>query len=108
MGILNWFFKSGPDFQKLPAGGFTVDHHGNVMTTTVGSGCSQRLLESIAREVLSLFREARAAQMPLTGLDLNYSGLHITARETQGGAIIFLSPQDSKLAAPSPAGKDRP
>jgi hypothetical protein len=108
MGILNWFFRSGPDFQKLPAGGFTVDRHGNVLSSTVGPAFSRRRLRDIGCEVLSLFRAARAAQMPLTGLDLNFSGLHITAQETQGGAVIFLSPQNSRLAAPSPAGKDRP
>ena len=65
---LNWFAKSEPAIQQLPSGSFTLDRHGNVMTTTVGSGCSPRLLDSIASEVLSLFRSAREAQMPLTGL----------------------------------------
>jgi hypothetical protein len=107
MGILNWFAKSGPAVEKLSAGSFTVDRHGNVMTTTVGSEYPQWLLDDTAREVLSLFRGARAAQMPLTGLDLNFAGLHIAAREMQGGAIIFLSPQNAD-AASSPSGKGRP
>jgi len=107
MGILNWFAKSAPVVRKLPAGSFTVDRHGNVMTTTVGSEYLQWLLDDTAREVLSIAREARAAQMPLTGRDLNYTGLHITAREMQGGAIIFLSPQ-STFVTSSPAEKDRP
>jgi hypothetical protein len=106
MGILNWFAKSEPDIQKLPVGSFTVDRRGNVMTTTISSGYPPRLLDHIAREVLSLFREARAAQMPLTGLDLNFASLHITAREMQGGAIIYLSPQNT-FTASSPAQKDR-
>jgi hypothetical protein len=107
MGILNWFSKPEPAVQKLPAGSFTVDRHGNVMTTTVASEYPKRLLDDIAREVLTLFREARSAQMPLAGLDMNFASLRITAREMQGGAIIFLSPQNI-LAASSPAGKDRP
>ncbi len=107
MGILNWFAKSEPAIQQLPSGSFTVDRHGNVITTTVGSGCSQRLLDAIAREVLSLFHEARAAQMPLTGLDMNFASLHITAREMQGGALIFISPQNT-FATSSPAEKIRP
>jgi hypothetical protein len=106
MGILNWFAKSAPAVRKLPAGSFTVDRHGNVMTTTVGSEYPQWLLDDTAREVLSLFLEARAAHMPLTGLDLNFTGLHITAREMQGGAIIFLSPQNT-FATSSPAERDR-
>jgi hypothetical protein len=98
MGILNRFVKSAPVVRKLPAGSFTVDRHGNVMTTTVGSEYPQWLLDDTAREVLSLFRNARAARMPLTGLDLNFAGLHITAREMQGGAIVFLSPQNTFAA----------
>ena len=106
MGILNWFAKSKPVAPKLAAGSFTVDRHGQVMTTTVGSGYPRRLLDDTACEVLSLFREARAAQMPLTGLDFHFAGLHIKAREMQGGAIIFLSPQN--MFAPSPpAESDR-
>ena len=107
MGILNWFSKSEPVVRKVPAGSFTVDRHGRVMTTTVGSEYPQRLLDDTAREVLTLFREARAAQMPMTGLDLHFAGLHINAREMQGGAIIFLSPQNT-LATSPPAEKDSP
>jgi hypothetical protein len=105
MGILNWFGKSVADAQKLPAGSFTVDRHGNVLTTTVGPAYPQWLLDDTAREVLSLFRDARAARMPLTGLDLDFAGLRIAAREMQGGAIIFVAPQ--KAAASSPDGKER-
>ena len=98
MGILKLFAKPAPVVRKLPAGSFTVDRDGNVMTTTVGSEYPQWLLEDTAREVLTLFRGARAARMPLTGLELNYAGLHITAREMQGGAIVFLSPQNTFAA----------
>ena len=107
MGILNWLSISGPDFKKQPAGSFTVDRHGNVLTTTVGPAFSKRLLGDIGSEVLSLFRAAREAQMPLNGLDLNFGVLHITAREMQGGAIVFLSPQNPS-ATSSPVEKDRP
>ena len=106
MGILNWFAKSAPAVRRLPAGSFTVDRHGNVMTTTVGPEYPPWLLDDTAREVLSLFREAHAARMPLTGLDLNFAGLHIAAREMHGGAIIFLSPQNL-FARSSPAESDR-
>ena len=107
MGILNWFSKSEPVVQKVPAGSFTVDRHGRVMTTTVGSEYPQRLLDDTAREVLTLFREARTAQMPMTGLDLHFAGLHIKAREMQGGAIIFLSPLNTP-AISSPTRKEHP
>ncbi len=107
MGILKWFARSKPASPQLAAGSFTVDRQGRVMTTTVGSGCPRRLLDDTAREVLSIFRAARAAQMPLAGLDLQFAGLSINALEMQGGAIIFLSPQDAP-AASSPAEKDPP
>ena len=105
MGILNWFSKPAPAVRRLPAGSFTVDCHGNLMTTTVGPEYPRWLLDDTAREVLSLFRGAREAQMPLTGLELHYAGLNITAREMQGGAIIFVAPQKA-AAAPAPAQKD--
>ncbi len=106
MGILNWFAKSAPAVRKLPVGSFTVDRHGKVMTTTAGPEYPQWLLDDTAREVLILFREARSARMPLNGLDLNFAGLHIRAREMRGGAIIFLSPQNM-FATSSPAESDR-
>ena len=105
MGILNWFGKPAPDMQKLAAGSFTVDRHGNVLTTTVGSAYPQWLLDDTAREVLSLFRGAREAQMPMTEIELHFAGLHITAREMQGGAIIFVTPHKA-AAAKSPARQD--
>jgi len=95
MGILNWFSKSKPAVQKLPAGSFAVDRHGHIITTTVGSTYAPRLLDEIAHEVLLLFREAREAQMPLTALDLHFASLRITAREMQGGALIFLLPENT-------------
>ena len=105
---MNWFSKSKPAAPKLVAGSFTVDRQGRVMTTTVGSGAYPHgLLDDTAREVLSLFRAARAARMPLAGLDLHYAGLHIRAREMQSGAIIYLSPQNPPAATP-PAAQERP
>ena len=107
MGFLSLFAKSKPAAPKLVAGSFTVDRQGRAMTTTIASGAySQALLDETAREVLSLFRSARAARMPLAGLDLHYAGLHIKAREMQSGAIIYLSPQNPS-AAPAAATQER-
>jgi hypothetical protein len=64
-----------------------------VVTTTVSSAYPKALLRDIGHEVLALFREARAAQMPMAEVSLHYASLHITARELRGGAIIFLFPQ---------------
>ena len=103
MGFLNWFSSSRPVVHKLPSGSYTVDRHGKVMTTTVGADVPVSLLVGIAKEVLSVFREARTAQMPLAEVSLDFAGLQISARDMQGGAIIFLSPKNPLAAAP-PAG----
>lgn len=71
----------------------TVDRDGNVVATTVSSAYPPTLLREIAGEVLSVFREARAAQMPLSEFNLHFASLRITAREMRGGAIVFLSPK---------------
>jgi hypothetical protein len=107
MGILNWFARSKPGVQQLPAGSFTVDREGHVLNTTVGSAYSERLVGEIAHEVLLLFREAREAQMPLTSLDLHFASLRISAREMQGGALIFLLPQ-STFETAAPAERSQP
>ena len=93
MGFLKLFSKTGPAVQRLPSGSMTVDREGNVVATTVSSAYPPLLLREIAREVLDLFREARAAQIPLTEFNLHFATLRITAREMRGGAIVFLSPK---------------
>jgi hypothetical protein len=103
MGFLKWFSSPRPAIHKIPSGSFTVDRHGKVMSGTVGADCPASLLHDIAGEILSVFKEARAAQMPLAEVSLDFAGLQVSARDMQGGAIIFLSPKNP-LATPSPAG----
>ena len=93
MGFLRLFSKSGAAVQRLPSGSMTVDRDGNVVATTVSSAYPLGLLRDIAGEVLSVFHEARAAQMPLSEFNLHFATLRITAREMRGGAIVFLSPK---------------
>jgi len=96
MGFLKIFSKprgsGAAGVQRLPSGSVTVDRHGHMVTTTVSSTYPQNLLLEIARDVLRLFREAHAAQLPVTELHIHFASLQITAREMRGGAIIFLSP----------------
>ena len=93
MGRLKLFSQTGPAVQRLPSGSMTVDREGNVVATTVPSTYPAALLREIAGEVLSVFREAVAAQMPLSEFNLHFASLRITAREMRGGAIVFLSPK---------------
>ena len=79
--------------QQLPTGSIAVDRDGNVVTSTVSSAYPKALLHEIGRSVLTLFREAREAQMPLAEVSIYFVSLRITARELRGGAVIFLFPQ---------------
>ena len=103
MGILRKIFGGPAAVQQLPTGTVTVDRQGHVVTSTVTSAVSLSLLQAVGREVLELFREARAAQMPLAEISLHFGSLRITARELRGGAIIFLFPQTALSSTPTPA-----
>ncbi|HEU5125189.1 MAG TPA: hypothetical protein VFW05_14135 [Verrucomicrobiae bacterium] len=93
MGLLKFFSRSGAAVQKLPSGSFTVDRDGNIVTTTVASSYPRELLEDVAKEILRLFRDSRAAQISVNELTLHFASFQITARELRGGAIVFLSPK---------------
>ena len=93
MGFLKKLFGGLAAVQQLPTGTITVDRDGNIVTSTVSSAFSKKLLKDIASDVLELLREARLAQTPLAEVSLHFGSLRITARELRGGAIIFLLPQ---------------
>jgi len=78
---------------RLPTGSFSVDREGCVLIGTLPSSFPRSLVTDIAQQVLALFREAAAAQLPLSEVVINYPSLKITARELRGGAIVFLSPK---------------
>jgi hypothetical protein len=88
-------FRSHAAVRQLPLGSMTVDRDGQVITSTVSSTYPKALLREIGRDVLALFREARAAQLPLAEVSIHFGSLRITARELRGGAIIFLFPQNA-------------
>jgi len=94
MGILNRLFKSAdPGLVHLPAGSFTLDRDGRIMTSTLPQSFPLDHLKAIADRVLASFRSAKKAQMPLSEIVIHYSALKLLARELRGGAIIFLMPQ---------------
>jgi hypothetical protein len=90
---LKRLFRSRAAVQQLPVGSISVDRDGRVVTSTVSSAYPKALLREIGSDVLVLFREARAAQMPLAEVSIHFGSLRITARELRGGAIIFIFPQ---------------
>ncbi len=95
-----WFGGPAAAIQQLPTGSITVDRHGSIVTSTVSSVFPKKVLHEISSDVLELFREARAAQMPLAEVSLHFGSLRITARELRGGAIIFLFPQTALMPTP--------
>jgi hypothetical protein len=101
MGFLKKLFGGLAAVQQLPTGSITVDRQGNIVTSTVSSAFSRKLLKDIATDVLELLNEARLAQMPLAEVSLNFGSLRITARELRGGAIIFLLPQSALFPTPN-------
>ena len=94
-------FRSRAAVRELPVGSITVDRDGQLVTSTVSSAYPRALLGEIGREVLVLFREARAAQMPLAEVSIHFGSLLITARELRGGAVIFLLPQSALSQLPT-------
>ena len=76
-----------------------MDREGRFLVGTLPSGFPRELQDEIAEEVLTAFREASAAQLPLSELVIHFASLRITARELRGGAIIYLAP----LAPSTPA-----
>ena len=101
MGFLKRFFRSRADVQQLPTGSVTVDRDGQVVTCTVSSAYPKALLRDIGLEVLSIFSEAREAQVPLAEISIHFASLNITARELRGGAVIFLLPQTAFSPPPN-------
>jgi hypothetical protein len=99
--IFRGFFGGSAKVQQLPAGSVTVDRNGSIVTSTVSSTFPKKALNEIGSDVLELFREARAAHMPLAEVNLYFGSLRITARELRGGAIIFLFPQTALMPTPN-------
>ena len=93
MGILNFLAKpKPPTLQRLPAGSFTMDRHGQLIVSTLPSGFPTSLLDDMGRCVLETFAEARKAGLHLDRLVLQFGSLKVSARDLSGGAIVFFTP----------------
>ena len=99
--ILNRWFRGSANVRELPSGSVTVDKDGAIVTSTVSSAFPAATLHHVGQDVIAMFREARAAQMPLAEVSLQFGSLLITARELRGGAVIFLFPQTALMPSPN-------
>jgi hypothetical protein len=94
MGFLSRLFKPADlGLVHLPAGSFTLDREGRVMTSTLPRSFPSEHLNAIGDQVLAAFRSAKKAQMPLSEITIHYAALKLLARELGGGAMVFLMPQ---------------
>lgn len=93
MGFLSLFSKPTPILLALPSGSYSVDRQGRLLVGTLPTSFPAELTKDIARQVLTAFHEASAAQLPLSELIINYPSLRIAARELRGGALIYLTPK---------------
>ena len=99
MGILTKPPAGKSGLRRLPSGAFTVDAHGNLVSSTVPQWVPEELVVHIGRQILAVFKGAAAVRMPFIELRVHYEAFRIVAREMRGGAIVFLSP---KPAVPPP------
>jgi hypothetical protein len=94
MGILGFLSKSGAvTLRRLPAGSFTIDRTGRVLASTLPQSFPLTVIQEVGERVLSTFRSAESAHLPLSEVSAEYSALKLTARELRGGAIVFLTPR---------------
>jgi len=94
MGLLDLFSRtSRKALVHLPSGSFTMDREGKIMTSTLPQSFPENFIQEIGRTVLTCFRGADKAQMPMAEIILHFAALKILARELRGGAIVFLMPQ---------------
>jgi hypothetical protein len=85
--------KPVPPPLRLPAGSFTIDRDGRLLVSTLPSNFPSALVREFGQQIIATFREAHAADIPLTQLVVRYASLKATARELRGGALVFLAPQ---------------
>jgi hypothetical protein len=94
MGFLNNLFNKPKPLLQLHSGSFSMDRNGRVLATTLPSSFPRKLTEEIGQSMAATFEQARAAQLPLDEIVVNYPALQIKARDMRGGAMVFLTTQN--------------
>jgi CheY-like chemotaxis protein len=79
---------------QYPCGSYTISTTGKVNVSTLPSNFPRVIMDVIGKVVLSAFTVARDLDSPLTEIAADFPGLEIRARDAEGGAIVFITPQE--------------
>jgi DNA-binding response OmpR family regulator len=78
----------------FPCGNYSVTPTAQVVDSTMPPSFPRVIMEVIGKVVLAAFSSARDLETPLTEIAADFRGLEIRARDTDQGAIIFITPQE--------------
>jgi CheY-like chemotaxis protein len=79
---------------QYPCGSYTVTSTGKVAVSTLPSSFPRVIMEVIGKVFLSTLASAKDLDCPLTELAADFPGIEVRARTVEGGAIIFVTPQE--------------
>lgn len=79
---------------QFPCGSYTVTSMGKIAVSTLPSSFPRVIMEVMGKVFLSTLTNAKDLDCPLTELAADFPGVEVRARTVEGGAIIFLTPQE--------------
>ncbi len=105
MGVLKPFVRTTIPVEagRMPSGCFAVHREGGIICSTLPHWFPAKTAVEIGRVVLASFRVAAETNVALSEFYIHYSGLTILARDLRGGALIFLSPNETHFVRKPPA-----
>jgi CheY-like chemotaxis protein len=79
---------------QFPCGSYTVTSTGKIAVSTLPSSFPRVIMEVIGKVFLSTLGSATDLGCPLTELAADFPSVEVRARVVEGGAIIFITPQE--------------
>jgi hypothetical protein len=90
--ITQFFIKpTKPSLVKVPSGSFTVSREGKVMTSTLPQAFAKAHVHVISEHILTAFRLATVAEIPVTELVISYANLKVVARDLRNTVVVFIA-----------------
>jgi CheY-like chemotaxis protein len=86
---------------QFPCGSYTVGTAGKVVVSTLPPSFPRVIMELIGKVFVSTLAAARELECPLTELAADFPGVEVRTRAVEGGAIIFITPQEYNNSGPS-------